>query len=344
MRYFITLLIVLFVGFGFSQQEVQYTQLISNPYLLNPAAGGMMNVAEVVVGNRMQFVGVEGRPMTNYASIQSVIKFKKRKSAIMGPLESAGKTFYSTPQRVVSYKQVAGLTFVNDAIGPFTRNNVRANFGVHIPITKKISAGIGLGVGWSNFGINQSRVTLESQNDQVYTNYLGNTSKQNMVDAQAGLVVYNDHLFVGISGSQLFKNKIRFGGPSGDNYFAPHLLLLASYRFDIAQHYGIEPIFQFKYVKNAPVTFDIGSRFLYKRMGWLSVSYRRQSAIAVGFGLNLLAHFYVSYTYEFGHGKTQTFGANTHEIRLGFIFGKKVKEKKVQPENLPDPELDQPVE
>lgn len=328
----------------FAQQETQYTQVLSSPYLLNPAAGGMMNVAEVAIGNRMQFVGVEGRPMTNYASIQSLVKFRKRKSSVMGPLESAGKTFYSTPQRVVSYKQVAGITFVNDAIGPFMRNSVKANFAVHIPITKKISAGLGLGVGWSNFGINQSRVILESATDQAYTQYLGNSSKQNMVDANAGIVVYNDRLFVGISGTQLFKNKIRFGGPSTENFFAPHLLTIASYRFDFAQHYGIEPIIQFKYVKNSPVSFDIGSRFHYKRMGWLSVSYRRQSAIGVGFGLNLLAHFNLSYTYEFGTGATQKFGANTHEMRLGFIFGKKKKEQKSPVENQLDPELDQPVE
>jgi type IX secretion system PorP/SprF family membrane protein len=344
MKLKVTLPFILFVGFCFGQQETQYTQLLSTPYLLNPAAGGLMNVAEVTVGNRMQFVGAEGRPMTNYASIQSLLRFKKRKAEVLNPLESAGKTFYSTPQRVVAFKQVAGLTFVNDAIGPFTRNLVKANFAVHLPITQKLAIGAGLGLGWSNFGINQSRVSLESSNDQAYMQYLGNSSKQNMVDAQAGIVMYNDQFFLGISGSQLFKNKIRFAAPNDANYFAPHLLAIASYRFDFAQHYGIEPIVQFKYVKHAPVTFDAGARFHYKRMGWLSVSYRRQSAIGVGFGLNLLARFNLSYTYEFGTGATQKFGANTHEMRLGFIFGKKPKQDKKTLENQTDPELDQPVE
>lgn len=312
-------------GYVFGQQDFQFTQLASSPFLVNPAAGGMTNVAEVIVGNRMQYMGIDGRPMTTYASIQSRIRFKKRKNQVLGELESLGQSFYSTPQRTVAYKQIGGLTFINDQIGPFTRNNVRANFGVHIPLSQKLSMGLGLGLGWTNFGINQSRVKLGSQIDQAYDAYVGQTASANFLDAQAGLIVYNDKLLVSVSGSQLFNNKAQFSGQKSKSNFVPHLFVLASYRFDLGKNYGLEPIVQFKSLRHAPVSFDIAARVHYKRIGWLGVSYRRQSAIGVGVGLNLLSHFNVSYTYEFGTGATQKFGANTSEIRLSFIFGKKKK-------------------
>ncbi len=324
MKKFVFTAFVSVAGLAFGQQDIQFTQTASSPFLINPAAGGLMNVAEVVVGNRLQYAGIEGRPMTTFAGIQSMVRFKKRKSkALLGELSSIGQTFYSTPQRTVSYKQIAGLTFINDVIGPFTRTNVKANFGVHIPLSQKLNAGIGLGVGWSNFGIDNSKVTLGTANDKAYTNYIGISATQNYLDAQAGLIVYNDRLLVSVSGSQIFNNKTRLSDVNTASSFQPHLFVLGSYRFDLGKNYGLEPIVQFKSVKNAPISYDVAMRLHYMRMGWVSLSYRRQSAIGVGFGINLLARFNVSYSFEFGNGVTEKFGNTSHEIRLGFIFGHK---------------------
>lgn len=319
---FITFISV--VGLAFGQQDIQFTQTASSPFLVNPAAGGLMNVAEVVLGNRLQYAGVDGRPMTTFAGIQSMVRFKKRKSkALLNELSSIGQTFYSTPQRTVAYKQVAGLTFINDIIGPFTRTSVKANLGVHIPLSQKLNAGIGLGVGWSNFGIDNSKVILGTANDKAYANYIGISASQNYLDAQAGLVVYNDRLLVSVSGSQVFNNKMRLSDVTTASTFQPHLFALASYRFDLGKNYGLEPIVQFRSVKHAPISYDIAMRLHYMRMGWVSLSYRRQSSIGVGFGINLLARFNVSYSFEFGTGVTQKFGNTSHEVRLGFIFGHK---------------------
>lgn len=335
-------------GLTFGQQDIQFTQTASSPFLINPAAGGLMNVAEVVVGNRLQYAGVEGRPMTTFAGIQSMVRFKKRKSkALLSELSSIGQTFYSTPQRTVSYKQVAGLTFINDIIGPFTRTNVKANLGVHIPLSQKLNAGIGLGIGWSNFGIDNSKVTLGTANDKAYANYIGTSASQNYLDAQAGLIVYNDRLLVSLSGSQIFNNKTRLSTITTESNFQPHLFMLASYRFDLGKNYGLEPIVQFKSVKHAPISYDVAMRLHYQRMGWLSLSYRRQSAIGVGFGINLLARFNVSYSFEFGNGVTEKFGNTSHEIRLGFIFGHKrnmEKEFRQDEKAVPAPEEVKPTE
>ena len=325
MKRILQLTAVLMSGLLYGQQEFQFTQLSLQPYLVNPAAGGMMDVAEIVIGNRTQYVGVEGRPMTNFFSIQSRIRLKKRKAQVLGELGTAKQTFYSTPQRTIGYKLIGGLTFVNDAIGPFVKNGIKANFGVHLPISQKLNIGAGIGLGWSNFGINQSRVKLSSDNDQFYASYLGQSSQANYLDAQAGLVLYSDKLLVSISGTQLFNNTSRFNGVKTANHFAPHLAVLGAYRFDLGEKFGLEPLLQMKYIKHAPFTFDIAARVHYQQKGWIGISYRYQSAFGVGFGMNLLARFNVSYTFEFGTGVTQKFGANTHEVRLGILFGKKKK-------------------
>lgn len=315
---------LLIAGFTFGQQDIQFTQTASSPFLINPAAGGMMSVGEVVLGNRLQYAGVDGRPMTTFAGIQSMVRFKKRKSkALLNELSSLGQTFYSTPQRTIGYKKVAGLTFINDVIGPFSRTSIKGNIGVHIPLSQKLNAGVGIGLGWSNFGIDASKVTLGTADDKAYVNYLGVSARQNYFDAQAGLVLYNDRLLFSLSGSQLFNNKARLNDITTESTFNPHLFILASYRFDLGKNYGLEPIVQFKSVRHSPISYDIAMRLHYMRLGWVSLSYRRQSSIGVGFGINLLARFNVSYSFEFGNGVTEKFGNTSHEIRLGFIFGHK---------------------
>ena len=89
MKKFVVTAFVSVAGLAFGQQDIQFTQTASSPFLINPAAGGLMNVAEVVVGNRLQYAGIEGRPMTTFAGIQSMVRFKKRKSkALLDELSS----------------------------------------------------------------------------------------------------------------------------------------------------------------------------------------------------------------------------------------------------------------
>jgi type IX secretion system PorP/SprF family membrane protein len=190
-------------------------------------------------------------------------------------------------------------------------------------------------------------VTLGNANDKAYANYIGTSASQNYLDAQAGLVIYNDRLLVSVSGSQIFNNKTRLSDATTESSFQPHLYLLGSYRFDLGKNYGLEPIVQFRSVKNAPASYDIAMRLHYMRTGWVSLSYRKQSSIGVGFGINLLARFNVSYSFEFGTGVTEKFGNTSHEIRLGFIFGHKRnmnKEFKQDEKANPQPEEAKPAE
>lgn len=308
----------------FGQQDIQFSQLISNPSLTNPAAGGLMSVGEISLGTRLQYVGVDGRPMTNFLSVQSIIKTNRRKQkSALQELNSIGKSFYSTPQRTIGNKFVVGFNAFNDQIGPFTRNQLKANAAVHIPLNQRINAGIGIGLGWSNFGIDASKVSLHDANDAAYNSYVGSTAAQNYVDANAGLVVYNDRFYLGLSGTQLFGNQVTLSQQATGSNYTRHLYFLGSYRFDLGKTYGLEPVAQLKKTGNSPLSYELAARLHYMRYGWVSLSYRSQSALGVGFGINVFSHFNFMYTFEFGNGATQRFGNTSHEFRLGFLFGHK---------------------
>lgn len=339
MKQLLTFSLVCLSAIGFGQQDFQFSQALSNPYLFNPAASGMQNLGEIQIGNRMQFMQVEGRPITSYLTFSTAFKPGKGKHAL-NELQTGSKTIYNTPDRVLGAKHVAGLRVFNDQIGPFTRNAVMASYAYHLPLTKTLNMGVGLGIGWNNFGIDQSKLILGTSGDNTFQTYFANTSVQNRIDANAGLTIYNEKLFFGLSSTQLFGTDIRFQDVNTASAHLRHLYLLASYRLEMNNEIGLEPLVQLKQVKGSSLSYDIGARVHYNRMAWLALAYRNTGNLSIGAGVNVYKHFRIAYNFDAGLGATRHFGAGAHEIQIGYIFGyrrnmdKEIKEIEKEKQNL----------
>jgi type IX secretion system PorP/SprF family membrane protein len=323
MKTFQTALIcTLLSGVVAGQQDIQFTQILSNPYLVNVGAGGMSNVAELSIGTRAQWLSVEGNPVTYYASGQSQIRFAKSKT-VLDEFNTEGKSMYNSPARTIGRKHIIGGKAFSDAIGPFSRTNVSGSYAIHMPLTDKINIGLGIGLGLSSFSVDNSKVTLSDPNDGAYISYISFSDRQGFVDAQSGLVLYNDKFYIGISGTQLLKNSTRFEGVETESTFDRHFYFVGSYRFDFEQKFALEPVVTLKNTTASPLSVDAGLRLHYYRMGWLSVGYRGKTAFSAGFGFNVLKNFRVAYAYEMGIAGLRSYGSGTHEIQLGMVFGRK---------------------
>ena len=314
---------LLFTGMLSAQQDIQFSQALTNPYLFNPGAGGMTNVAEFNIGTRAQWLSVEGKPMTYYASGQSQVCSNKSEKTVLDEFNLEKKSVYNTPQRTIGLKHIIGGKLMSDVIGPFARTGFMGSYAIHMPFTKKINVGVGIGLGLNSFSINESKVSLLDQNDGAYLSYIGASNRQSMIDAQSGLVFYNNKFYFGLSGSQLFKNKTQFKGIETESRFERHWYAVGSYRFDILEKFGIEPVAIVKKTVASPWSYDVGARFHYYNMGWISLGYRGNAALSAGFGFNVLRQFRVAYAFEMGVSGLRSYGNGSHEIQLGFVFGRK---------------------
>src|SRR5688572_1201753 len=108
-------------GTALAQQDIQFSQTLFNPYVFNPAAAGLTNLTEMNIGMRTQWLAVEGKPQTYYANVQSQIRFKKAKDAVLDEFNREGRSFYDSPQRTIGRKHILGGKFVSDVIGPFNK-------------------------------------------------------------------------------------------------------------------------------------------------------------------------------------------------------------------------------
>lgn len=307
----------------FAQQEGHYLNMASNPFMLNPAAGGMSDVAHLELSSRNQWTGYSGGPRSVLLVGHTQLNVGGNPEGGLQEFNRDNSMLFQSPKRSTGrMKHVVGGKAMYDAIGPFVKTSVYGSYGFHLPFTKKINFGAGIGLGWSNLGILQDRVVLYEQDDSAYDQFLGNTSAQNILDANAGIVFYGEKLFVGISTTQLLKNDVEFNDVVTTSNFNRHYFLVAKYNFDINEQFSIEPTVVGKYVQNSPFSADIGARLIYNKASWLALQYRTSNAVTFQIGTNIVKNIYVSYGFEMATGPIRTATSGTHELQLGFYIGK----------------------
>ena len=282
-------------GFGsylYGQQEYQFSNTVYNPYYLNPAAGGLTDVAQFEITGRRQWLAYDGGPRTLMVSGHSQIRAGKSENAL-AEFNAKGKSFYDLPTMTAGkVKHVVGGKATNDAIGPFTKTAISGSYAIHLPLVKKVNFGAGVGLGWSNFSIDQSRVALYQDDDQAYQSFLGSTSMMNFADVSAGIVVYHENFFFGFSTTQLLNNKVVFNDNQTLSNFNRHYFLVGRYSHELNSSLAVEPNFVAKFVGNSPPSFDLGARMKFANTSWLGLQYRTSNAIVFQLGSTLVKNLF----------------------------------------------------
>lgn len=323
MKNSIVISLLVISGCAFSQQESQFAAGFQNPYIYNPAAGGLSSVTQIDLTTRLQWVGAGNGPKTVNLSGHSVIGIGN--SARLKEYNPKGKMMYARPDVTVgALKHVVGGRIMSDEIGVFNKVGVYGSYAIHIPVTREFNVGLGLGLGWGNFRINPKRVVLYDQVDDTYAAALGNTSQQHIFDANAGIVFYGKGLLFGAGMTQMFRNKARFSNVETGSNYNRHYFLNASYGLKVGKSV-LEPGVIMKVAENTPVNLDFGARFIYKNAAWLGIYGRTSNNLVFQLGTTLVENIYISYAYEHSVGKIRNAASGTHEIQLGIYLGKRSK-------------------
>ncbi|MCH2223323.1 MAG: PorP/SprF family type IX secretion system membrane protein [Crocinitomicaceae bacterium] len=308
---------------SFSQQEAQYANIINNPYIVNPAAGGLSDIMQFELTTRSQWIGYNGGPRSLLLTGFSPIKVNSKAKSVISPFNEDGKVLFQGPANTTGeIKHILGGKATYDGIGPFAKTSIHGSYAVHLPFTKKVNIGAGLGLGWSNFGINQERVILYQADDAAYSQFLGVSSSQNIIDANVGITFYGEKFFGGISTTQFLKNKAKFEQVVLESNYNRHYFIVGKYTFDISEKFQIEPNLVAKFAENSPASLDAGARFIFDKSVWFGSQYRTSNALVFQIGANLINNLYISYAFEQGIGPIRMSSNGTHEIQLGFYLGK----------------------
>ena len=280
-----------------AQQDPQHTMYRFNGLMFNPAYAGSREALSLVGIYRWQWVNVPGAPQTGSFAIHSPLK---------------------------NDRIALGLSFVSDHYTVVHSDKLEGDFAYRIPVGKKKNIKISLGVGMSATNI---RADLK---DVGLTQTVDNSFQNNiniwMPNVTAGIYVYSEKFFVGVSVPEILSNSLSTKGQvwqrsidSAHQYTS--LYATAGYVFDLGKKVKFAPSILVKYVpKYAPVSMDFNANFIFIDRLWLGVSYRLSDSYGFMVAVNITKQLRVGYAYDLTVSPISHFTTGSHEVMAGYDF------------------------
>jgi len=309
------LLLLPLVGL-FAQQAPQYSNYVMNNYILNPAVGGSYTFWNAKMGHREQWVNMAGAPKTSFISFH-------------GPLgHMHTKRNRTLSKKTRSYHHGVGGFVSLDRLGPFTWTSAYASYAFHMKLSKKVTGSMGVFAGVKEFKIDGDQIRfVEHKEDGLVKN---GVSTSMLPDGSVGGMVYGDKFFAGLSVNQIFQSGLNYEAKDGsfkNGKLNNHYFITGGYKLNINRHWHFYPTVMVKYMRPAPVTFDINLRMMYEDFVWFGVLYRDRDAVA------LVAEYIINNTFEIGYAydydvanKLWRYNAGSHEIIIGIRWNDVKKE------------------
>ena len=283
-------------GKSFAQQLPHYSNYMLNNYVMNPAVGGSNSYFEGISNNRYQWTGITDAPRTYILSVN-------------GPTKSLNVG-------------LGGLIFT-DIVGPTRRTGFYLSYAYHFKVSEKIKISLGLSAGVLQFMVDASKITLRDPSDLVISNGI-----QSVVapDFGAGIYAYSvdKKWYAGASLPQILQSKINFyeTATSATSKLATHFYITGGYKYILNENFTIEPSALIKFVKPAPVQFDLGLRAVYREKMWLGAAYRYLDAVSIMVGYTMQGNLTFAYAYDLTTSNIRKYSTGTHELMIGIKFYK----------------------
>ncbi|MBP4141915.1 type IX secretion system membrane protein PorP/SprF [Flavobacterium sp. P4023] len=290
MRTKIFSVILIFTFFvSHAQQDAQYTQYMYNTINVNPAYAGSRGAMSIFAMHRTQWVGLDGAPVTNVASINT-------------PLNGNNLGI--------------GFSVVNDKIGPTKENTISADISYTIPTSESYKLSFGIKASANIFNLDTSK--LNPVSDYPLDPSIQNINNEFSPNIGAGIYLHSDKAYIGFSIPNfiesnryddntvaIFKEKI--------NYY-----LMAGYVADLTSDIKFKPAILSKLVIGSPLQVDISANFMFVEKFTVGVAYRWSAALSAIVGFQVSDGMYIGYGYDHETTKLNNYNSGSHEIFLRY--------------------------
>ncbi|MFW0739977.1 type IX secretion system membrane protein PorP/SprF [Flavobacterium sp. T12S277] len=294
----IGLVLMLLSGLIHAQQDSQFTQYMYNTININPAYAGSRGVLSIFGLHRTQWVGLDGAPVTNTASMNMPIN-----NSNIG----------------------LGLSFINDRIGPSNENNIAVDFSYSIPVSESYKLSFGLKGSANLLDVDFTKLNQYDKNDYVFDTNIDNKFSPNI---GVGLYLHSDNTYVGLSAPNLLETKHfdRYANTGANSHVAKeniHYYLIAGHVFDLNPFLKFKPSLLTKYVQGAPLQVDVSANFLINEKFVAGVAYRWSAALSAMVGFQVTDSWFIGYGYDLETTRLDNYNSGSHEIFLRYeLFNK----------------------
>ena len=302
----LTILMLLFIATlgnvneTFAQQDSQYTNYMYNTINVNPAYAGSRGVMSIFGMHRTQWVGLDGAPVTNVASINTPIN---------------------------NSKFGMGISFVNDRIGPSDENAISADISYTIQTSETYKLSFGVKGTANLLNVDYTKLNRYDLTDPQFQNNIDNKFSPNI---GAGIYFHSDKLYAGLSVPNFLETEHFDDNVAATAKERMHYYLIGGYVFDLSDNIKFKPAFLTKLVTGAPLQLDLTANFMFNEKFVLGAAWRWDAAVSGLAGFQVNENWMIGYAYDAETTKLSNYNSGSHEIFLRYEFKGKT-EKAVCP-------------
>ena len=302
----LTILMLLFIATlgnvnqTFAQQDSQYTNYMYNTINVNPAYAGSRGVMSIFGMHRTQWVGLDGAPVTNVASINTPIN---------------------------NSKFGMGISFVNDRIGPSDENAISADISYTIQTSETYKLSFGVKGTANLLNVDYTKLNRYDLTDPQFQNNIDNKFSPNI---GAGIYFHSDKLYAGLSVPNFLETEHFDDNVAATAKERMHYYLIGGYVFDLSDNIKFKPAFLTKLVTGAPLQLDLTANFMFNEKFVLGAAWRWDAAVSGLAGFQVNENWMIGYAYDAETTKLANYNSGSHEIFLRYEFKGKT-EKVVSP-------------
>lgn len=272
---------------GFCQQDSQYTQYMYNTININPAYAGSRGVLSIFGLHRSQWIGIEGAPETNAFSINAPFS-----------------------QTNIG----AGLSFVNDRIGPTDENTISLDLSYSIKTSEKYKLSFGIKGTGNFFNLDSGRLKPAFASDPKLQNLKNNFTP----NFGAGVYFHSNVFYAGISVPNFFERVHYNDNSVSVNREKMNVYVLSGLVLDLNPDIKFKPAFLIKTVEGSPLQADFSANFLVYEKFTAGVAYRWEASVSALAGFQITKSLFIGYAYDRETTKLQNYNSGSHEIFARF--------------------------
>ena len=323
MQIAITLLFSLLIIAKLNAQQVpQFTQLLQNRHMLNPAASGEFEDNYVLAGYRKQWAGMDLSPTTYYIGYNR--GFVKTIEPEHQPLaiRTARVDEYHSEQfegGTSAFKHGVGAYMISDNYGAFQNMSLNLNYALHTYLKDDLMGSIGINTRFHNSKFDARLAQVENTGDATYDAFVLERNNLTSLEIDFGAYLYSSNWFAGYSTNQLTGDAIAFSELTNKT-FEIHHTFIGGYDFEINEKIDFTPSTIIKAVGGAPLSIDlIGNLELNEKFD-IGLGYRTQDALLILVGTKVDNKYRIGYSYDLTLSGLSTHNSGSHEITLGVKF------------------------
>lgn len=271
-----------------AQQDPQYTHYMYNHSNINPAYAGSTEGLQLFGLYRTQWVGLDGAPKTATLSATT-------------PLGTSGLGL--------------GVNFTNDRIGVMNENTLSIDLSYAIDLNYNYKLAFGLKGSGSLLDVTYSDLNIYDGTDPVAATDISNSFTPNL---GAGLFLYSDKSYVGVSAPNLFTQARYDDNQLNTLNQKLHLYVTGGYVFDLNTNLQFKPAAMIKMEEGSPLQVDVSANFMFMEKFTLGAAYRWDASVSGLVGFQVSKNLMLGYSYDADTSRLAHYNSGSHEIFLRF--------------------------